>query len=461
MANKFVYRVEVAGLISAIVFSMVNLKAAVVDDSAVLTFRPASAQKWVLPDGLTLIVQEDRSAPVASVQAWCATGSIYEDEKLGAGLSHILEHMLFKGTKTQSSNAIAQKIQDVGGYINAYTSFDRTVFWIDVPKDGVTTALSILSDAMMNSTLPPEEYAKEQEVIRREFAMGLDDPDRQSALLLFATAYQRHPYRLPVIGEMEIYNQLTQEQVMQYYKTRYVPNNLTFIIVGDVDAETVHQQLTGLFKPYPEKSLQPVFIPTEPPQLGRREVHQEFATELSHLSLAWHIPALTNPDVPALDLLSTILGEGRSSRLYRRVREEAGLAFRISAFSYTPGDPGLFGIDATVDPKKREAAEQLSLQIVDDVKHAGVTADELAKAKKITLSHHLGALTTMRGQASDVGSNWLLTRNLNFSRDYLDAVQKVSVGDIKRVAATYLTEQNLTVISLNPKGSLVTKAEGP
>jgi zinc protease len=440
---------------------MVNLKAATTEPSPVITFPPTSAHKWTLPNGLTIIVQEDHSAPVASVQAWCATGSIDEDQHLGAGLSHILEHMLFKGTKTRGKNEIAQKIQDVGGYINAYTSFDRTVFWIDVPKEGVVTALDILADATMNSTLPPEEYQKEQEVIRREFAMGMDDPDRTAGLLLFSTAYQVHPYRFPVIGEIEIYNQLTQEQVMQYYKTRYVPNNLTFIVVGDVDAEKVHQQLIDLFKPYPEKSLQPVFIPAEPPQLGRREVHQEFATELTHLSLAWHIPAVTNPDVPALDLLSTILGEGRSSRLYRRVREEAGLAFRISAFSYTPGDPGLFGIDATVDPKKREAAEQLALRIVDDVKHTGVTADELAKAKKITLSHHLGALTTMRGQASDVGSNWLLTRNLNFSRDYLDAIQKVSLEDVKRVAAQYLTENNLTVISLNPKGSLAAKTEGP
>ncbi len=426
-----------------------------------IAFPPSSAQKWVLPNGLTIIVQEDHSAPVASVQAWCATGSIDEDAHLGAGLSHILEHMLFKGTKTRSTNEIAQKIQDVGGYINAYTSFDRTVFWIDVPKDGVATALGVLTDAMMNSTLPPEEYRKEQEVIRREFAMGMDDPDRVAGLLLFGTAYQRHPYRFPVIGEIEIYNQLTQEQVMQYYKTRYVPNNLTFIVVGDVDAEKVRQQLTELFTPYPEKSLKPVFIPAEPPQLGRREVHREFPTELTHLSLAWHIPEVTNPDVPALDLLSTILGDGRSSRLYRRVREEAGLAFGIGAFSYTPGDPGLFGIDATVDPKKREAAEQLVMGIVDEVKQAGVTAEELTKAKKILLSHHLGALTTMRGQASDVGSNWLLTRNLNFSRDYLAAVQKVTLDDIKRVAANYLTDSNLTVVSLNPKGSLAAKAEGP
>jgi zinc protease len=426
--------------------------------SSAVVVPPTGAQKWVLPDGLTVIVKEDRSAPVASVQAWCATGSINEDERLGAGLSHILEHMLFKGTKTQSNSAIAQKVQDVGGYINAYTSFDRTVFWIDVPKAGVSTALDVLSDAMMNSTLPPDEYAKEQEVIRREFAMGFDDPDRMAGQLLFATAYQRHPYRLPVIGQLEIYNQLTQEQVMQYYKSRYVPNNLTFVVVGDVDAEKIRQQLADFFKAYPEKSVKPIYIPEEPPQLGRREAHQEFPTELTRLSLAWHVPEVTHPDVPALDLLSSILGEGRSSRLYRRVRDEAGLAYSVSAFSYTPGDPGLFGLDATVEPGKREATQERMLQIIAEVKQAGVTAEELTKAKKMSLSHHLGSLTTMRGQASDIGSNWLLTRNLNFSRDYLDAVQKVTLDDIKRVAAKYLTNDKLTVVSLNPKGSLAAKA---
>src|ERR1700756_633521 len=245
------YRIPVAKLFGpALLFVMVNLNAAPPEPLAVIAFPPSTAKKWILPNGLTVIVQEDHSAPVASVQAWCATGSVDEDQRLGAGMSHILEHMLFKGTKTQSSNVIAQKIQDVGGYINAYTSFDRTVFWIDVPKAGVSTALDVLGDAMMNSTLPPEEYVKEQEVIRREFAMGFDDPDRMVGQLLFATAYQRHPYRLPVIGQMEIYNQLSQEQVMQYYKSRYVPNNLTFIVAGDVDAEKIHQQLAEFFKAY-------------------------------------------------------------------------------------------------------------------------------------------------------------------------------------------------------------------
>jgi zinc protease len=436
-----------------------HLKAAPSENSAGITFPPSSAQKQILPNGLTIIVQEDRSAPVVSVQAWCGTGSIEENDHLGAGLSHILEHMLFKGTKARPSSAIAQKIQDVGGYINAYTSFDRTVFWIDVPKEGATVALDILSDAMMNSTLPAAEYAKEQEVIRREFAMGLDDPDRMAGQLLFATAYQRHPYRLPVIGQLDIFNQLTQEDVMRYYKSRYVPNNLTFIVVGDVEPQAVYQQLGDFFANHPAKSLPSVFIPREPPQLGPRAVHQEFVTELTRLSLAWHIPEITHPDVPALDLLSTVLGDGRSSRLYRRVREEAGLAFGISAFSYTPGDPGLLGIDATVEPAKREATEELILKILDEIKRNGVTPDELAKAKKISLSHHLGSLTTMRGQASDLGSNWFLTRNLNFTRDYLAAVQKITPEDVRRVAEKYLTSDNLTIVSLNPKGALAAKTK--
>jgi len=436
-----------------------HLKAAPPENSAGITFPPSTAQKSILANGLTLIVQEDRSAPVVSVQAWCGTGSIDENAHLGAGLSHILEHMLFKGTKTLGSSAIAQKIQDVGGYINAYTSFDRTVYWIDAPKAGTSVALEVLSDTMMNSILPPEEYAKEQEVIRREFAMGMDDPDRMAGQLLFATAFQRHPYRLPVIGQLEIFNQLTQEDVMQYYKARYVPNNLTFIVVGDVDAKAVSQQLDAFFKDYPAKSLQPIYVPAEPPQLGPRIVHQEFATELTRLSLAWHIPEITHPDVPALDLLSTILGDGRSSRLYRRVREEAGLAFGVSAFSYTPGDPGLLGIDATVEPAKREATQELVLKIIAEIQQAGVTSDELAKAKKISLSHHLGSLTSMRGQASDLGSNWFLTRNLNFTRDYLTSVQEITPDDIRNVSGKYLTSDNLTIVSLNPKGALAAETE--
>ena len=413
-----------------------------------------NARVWTLENGLTIIVEEDHSAPVVSLQAWCQTGSTHEDRHLGAGLSHILEHMLFKGTKTRSTNGFVLKIQDQGGYINAYTSYDRTVFWIDIPSKGVATALDALSDAMMNSTLPPLEYHKEQEVIRREFAMGYDDPDRMASQQLMGAAYQAHPYRVPIIGHLDIFNQLKQEDVMEYYKLRYAPNNLFFVVVGDVEAEKVREQLEQTFSHYPRKSLPPVYIPQEPQQLGKRRVDTEFPTELTRLNLAWHIPSVTSPDIPALDVLSTVLGDGASSRLNQKLREQLGLVNAIGAYCYTPGDPGLFGIDANLDPGNREATEKAIEQMIAEAKEDGVSEAEVEKAKRRALSNHISSLTTMRGKAGDLGSSWLLTRNLNFSNEYLRALQRVTAADVKRVLNAYFVDDNLTVSSLNPVGWL-------
>ncbi len=420
--------------------------------SAPIQFPRSSAHKHILPNGLILLVQEDRSAPVASVQAWVGTGSIHEGEHLGAGLSHLVEHMLFKGTETRTTNAIAQSVQDEGGYINAYTSFDRTVYWIDVPKAGAATAIDLLADACMNSTLPADELVKEQEVIRREFAMVNDDPDRVNSQQLFSTAYREHPYRYPVIGYLDVFNGLTRDNVMAYYKARYVPNNIVFVVVGDVDEVAVVTQLETYFAAYPRQAMPPVLITAEPPQLGQRVSQRDFPTELSRLVLSWHIPNVTHPDVPALDVLATALGEGRSSRLYRQVREERKLVHFISAFSYVPAQPGLFGVDATTDPDKREAAETATREIIAQIQRDGLTAPELEKAKRSILSNQLGALVTMRGQASDIGTNWLLTGNLDFSRDYLQAIQQVSVDDIALVARRYLRDDKCTVCTLDPEG---------
>jgi zinc protease len=422
--------------------------------SELITFPAVTARTFTLPNGLGIIVQEDHSAPVVSVQAWVETGSIHEGQHLGAGMSHMLEHMLFKGTKTRGASEFAQGIQDAGGYINAYTSFDRTVYWIDIPAKGASVAIELLADAMMNSTLPPDEFVKEQEVIRREFAMGNDDPDRVASHQLFATAYRAHPYQHPVIGHLDVFNAVTRDEVMAYYRGRYVPNNMFFVIAGDVDAEKVRAQLTELFAPYPRVSLPPAYIPTEPQQLGRREMHTEFVTELTRLHLVWHIPAITHPDVPALDVLAMVLGAGRSSRLYRRLREDLALAHSIDAWCYAPGQPGLFGLDAVLDPEKLPAIEAEVAKLLAELHANGVSKRELEKAKKMSLSHQLQSVTTMRGRASDLGGNWLLTRNLDFSRDYLEAIQRVTQSDLRRVLETYLHGHNLTVSSLNPEGSL-------
>lgn len=416
-----------------------------------ISFCHMNPQIHTYPNGLTLIVAEDHSAPVASVQAWCATGSVDEGDRLGAGLSHILEHMLFKGTAGRTSAQITNAIQDAGGYINAYTSFERTVFWVDVPAKGVPVAVDVLADVMMNATLPADEYAKEQEVIRREFAMGEDDPDRVGSLQLFATAYRVHPYRHPVIGHLDIYNTLTRDDVCRYYRARYVPNNVFFVVVGDVDAAAVAKRLGELTGGWRMGPLPVAARPVEPPQFGRRERVREFATELTRLDLAWHVPAVTDPDVPALDLLAIILGGGRSSRLYKKIREELGLAHAVSAFCYTPDDPGLFGIEATLDPGRRAAVEREALALVAAIKSGGVTEEEVEKARKQSLSQHLAELTTVRGRASDLGSSWLLTQALDFSARYLEALQRVTADDVRRVAEKYLPDDRLTVTAVVPK----------
>jgi zinc protease len=412
-----------------------------------------NAEIFTLPNGLTVIVEEDHSAPVASVQAWVETGSIHEGRWLGAGLSHLLEHMLFKGTERRGASEFAQTVQDHGGYINAYTSFDRTVYWIDIPAKGAAIAVELLADAIQNSAIPADELVKEREVIRREFAMGFDDPDRTASHALFETAYRTHPYRHPVIGHLEVFNQVTRDDLMSYYKGRYVPNNVFFVVVGAVTATEIYTQLAAHFTA-PQRALPEEFVPAEPAQIGRRESHREFPTELTRLHLAWHVPDVTHSDVPALDVAAVALGGGRSSRLYQRLREERGLVHTIDAWCWSPAETGLFGIDAVLEPGHRDDVQRAAIELLEEVRDQGVSTGEIEKARKISLSQQLSQLTTMRGKANDLGANWLLTRNLRFSHDYLEALQQVTAEDVRRVLAVHCRDSNLSVVSLNPTGSL-------
>ncbi|HET6409342.1 MAG TPA: insulinase family protein, partial [Chthoniobacteraceae bacterium] len=412
-----------------------------------------NAEVFKLPNGLTLIVEEDHSAPVASVQAWIKTGSIHEGRWMGAGLSHLLEHMLFKGTERRGASEFAQTVQDHGGYINAYTSFDRTVYWIDIPARGAAIAVELLADAIQRSSIPADELVKEREVIRREFAMGFDDADRVASHALFETAYRAHPYRHPVIGHLEVFNQITRDDLMAYYHGRYVPNNTFFVVVGAVNAAEIHAELAAHFTA-PQRALPEEFIPQEPIQIGHRESHREFPTELTRFHLAWHVPDVTHGDVPALDIAAVALGGGRSSRLYQRLREERAMVHSIDAWCWSPAETGLFGIDAVLEPGHREEVRREALALLDEVRNEGISAAEIEKAQKSSLSQQLSQLTTMRGKANDLGANWLLTHNLRFSHDYLEALQRVTADDVRRVLATYCRDANLTEISLNPTGSL-------
>ena len=419
-----------------------------------LPLPPSSAEVLKLPDGLEVIVLEDASAPVASVQAWVRTGSIHEGSWLGAGLSHFLEHMLFKGTHSRGPQDFARTVQEHGGYINAYTSFDQTVYWVDIPAGGVATAIELLADALMDSTLPEAEFAKEQEVIRREFAMGNDDPDSVAGKQLFATAFAVHPMRHPVIGHRDIFDRLTRDDLAAYYGTRYAPNNIFFVVVGDVKADSLREQFAALFTGSPRRPLADVPVPREPAQTAMREQHTEFETQLARLGLAWHIPEVTHADLPALDVLSTVLGSGRSSRLHRRLREGLAIVHGIDAWCYATPTAGLLGVDAVLEASHVERATTEVRDMIRSIQDSGVAGAELEKARRQFLSHQFQALTTMRGRARSLGANWLATRDLDFDRACLAAAGRVTSDDLARVARRYLTTENLTLSTLVPPGTI-------
>ncbi len=422
-----------------------------------------ASERTVLPNGLTIITLEDHSAPVVSAQVWAKTGSIHEDHLMGAGLSHILEHMLFKGTDKRGVADIARQVEAHGGYINAYTSWDRTVYYIDIPSDGgqpgttqgTNMAIDILADAMMNSTLPPQEYLLEQKVILRELAMGRDNPDRQSTELFFSTVYTTHPARHPVIGYEEVYRALSREDVLAYYKERYVPNNLVFIVVGDIQPSKVREQITQLMGAWKRKALPPFYVPDEPEQIGEREVIEpsRTAAQQSRIHLGYQTCDFRSPDAAPLEILSLIAGHGYSSRLYQLLREKKHLVHEVDAWSYTPAWRGVFGVSAVTDPDKAENTRDEILSQLKKFSTTLVSGAELAKAKKVAVSGHFSTLKTMSGQAAELGSNELLTGDLTYSERYLEDLQKVTAQDIRRVARTYFQPERLTVTVLQPKGT--------
>ncbi len=421
--------------------------------SAAIPPIPPGVKVTTLDNGLTIIVREDHSAPVVSAQAWCMAGSIHEGQWLGAGLSHVLEHMLFKGTATRPGSRIDQEVQEAGGYMNAYTSFDRTVFHIDVPNTGTKVAVDILCDIMQNAALPPDELAKEQQVILREMDMNVDDPGRRASRRLFETAYTRSPYRLTVIGYPDIFHELKPEDIRAYYREKYAPNNVFYVVAGDVKDGEVVDQIRQAYAKAKARPLPAVALPEEPRQTAAREVIEEAPIELGYFYIAWHIPELRHPDVPVLDVLAALLGNGRSSRLYQEVRENKGLVHSVDAWTYSPGNPGLFGLSATVDADKFVVAREAMLAEVEKMRATSVPEHELSKAVKQFISATLSARKTMQGQAQNLGGSWLAANDLNFSERYLRAVKRVTPTDVQRAAREYLTPENSTLYALLPTGA--------
>ncbi len=413
-----------------------------------------------LENGLVTVVKPDSAVALVSVQVWVKTGSIHEGECLGSGLSHFVEHMVFKGTRKRLGPQIAAEVQAHGGSMNAYTTFDRTVYYIDIPSEHLDVALDVLADTVFDATLPEVEVDRERDVILREIDMGVDDPDRTLTQALFSTAFREHPYRYPVIGHRQVFEGVGREELAAYYGARYLPNNAVLIVAGDVDPETAREKIGAAFGGFPRRRLAPFVVPYEPEQTARREDRLYRDVNLSRCSLAYKIPGLHHKDAPALDILAAILGNGKSSILWKELREERQLVHDIDAMTWKPPAGGLLGISFTADPDKRAEAAKAVVAVIDEALVAGFSPALAAKSVRQAIVSEINVRKTVSGQGSRLGLAEVVAGDLGFSRAYLQRLAAVDARHLAALGRRYLREEKLTVVSVDPRSSRPASANG-
>ncbi|MBI5116764.1 insulinase family protein [Candidatus Poribacteria bacterium] len=406
----------------------------------------------VLDNGMTVILLENHNAPVVTIQAWVNAGSLTEQEFMGSGISHFVEHMLFKGTDRRSVGQIGQEVKEAGGETNAHTGYDKTVYYITFHSDYFDKALDIMADVIMHSAFDPSEVEREREVIIKEIKMNRDDPFRRLYLMSNEVAFAVHPYQYPVIGYESLFRRVTRDDLLKYYHRLYVPNNMTLIIVGDFKADAALPQIRDLFRDFERKPIAPITIPQEPPQTGLREKIDAFDVTVAQSMIGFHGPSLNSGDMYPMDVLAIVLGGGDTSRLYRELREKRGLVYTISAWSSTPRDPGMFWIASSYEPENYANVKNAVWEQIEKLRSSGVTDEELSTARAKVLSQYLFARESVEGRADSLGSGELDAHNMDFDKQYVESVGRVTKDDISRVVNEYFKPENSVIAMLTPAG---------
>jgi zinc protease len=439
--------------------ALASMAVVAADPVAVVEQSLARTHRQTLGNGTVVLLLEDHSAPVVSVQVWIGTGSIDEQEYLGSGISHAIEHMIFKGTERRPVGAITREINDVGGKINAYTSFDRTVFHTDLPSRHWRVGLDILADAVYRASFPAEEWAKEREVILREIAMGNDDPGRILGHLLWETVFTVHPFRVPVIGHTDAFQMLTRDDLVRLARRRYVPDNLIVAVAGDIRIAEVSAALRESFGAEPRRARAPSVLPSEPVQTTPRFARRTGAFNVSRLEWAYPTVPLSHPDAAVLDVLAAVTGHGRSSRLTARLRERESVVHEIHASSYTPRETGIFGIGAVFDPAREPVVTNAIASEIASWATSGFTRDEVEKARRQTLAGAVAELQTMHGMADSIASGMFYAQDVAYSSVYLRRVHAVTPAALRDAVRRYLTPERLTLVILSPEAESAARAE--
>jgi zinc protease len=408
-----------------------------------------------LSNGLTVLVQENHVAPVSTIRCFVKnTGSVYEGKLLGAGVSHVLEHVVAGGsTQRRTEKEIEHLIDTFGGATNAFTSTDMTAFFIDCPAKDTMGAIDLIADAMQHIKFEPSEFERELKVVRRELADGEVDRQRVLWKLVHQTVYTTHPVRHPIIGYLDVLNRTTNQTIIDFYHERYVPNNQVFVVVGDVKAQEVLDAVAKQFADTPRGYETYVALEDEPEQLSPRETIHEMDGKTYDVVLAWPTVKLSDPDMVALDVAAYILGEGESSRLTQRLKYEKQLVLSVASASDTPSFVnGFFTVFAASNPETWQAASDEMLKEVYALREELVSPEELAKAKKQKASEAVYARQTVQEAANGLGRDYLATNDPLYEKTYVKNIQQVTAEQIREVARKYFVPQRLNRVVLAPPG---------
>lgn len=407
-------------------------------------------RKYQLKNGLKVILVESRKSPVVSAQVWVRTGSADEPPRV-AGLSHFIEHLVFKGSRNYGVGEIAKKVEGEGGELNAYTSFDQTVFHVTISSDRAAVALETLSEMMLHPRFDEKEIDNEREVVIEEIKRGMDSPGRRSSQMMFSEAFKKHYYGRPVIGFDDVIRKVPVKEIKKYYAERYSTRNMFLVVTGDFDSKEMLLEVRKYFEGTPATSLKKYARPKETTQAKSRVKVETGPFKEAMVSLAWKVPSATHKDAIALDVLAFVLGQGDSSRLVRRMRVDQPLVQSVGTSSFSPLDPGIFVTSLGLRCENVDTALRVLREEIERIQTELVSPEEMQKALTVFASDQIYSLETVDGLARTAGNFEFYVKDPEYFGTYIKKLFALTPADIQKAARKYLVAKTLTCTALVEK----------
>lgn len=405
-------------------------------------------KKTVLPNGVRIITEEIDYVRSVSIGLWVGAGSRDEREEY-EGISHFIEHMLFKGTKKRTARDLAESLESVGGQLNAFTTKEYTCFYAKVLDEDMDLAIDVLSDMFFNSLFDEKEIEKEKKVVIEEIKMYEDSPDELIHDLFSEYVWNDHPLGKPILGTVESIHGLSREKIMDYLGHHYAPENLVIAVAGKINHEDVINKLAPIYGEFKRGGIR---ILEGTPKGQRIYRYNTKDTEQMHLVMG--VPGLgqDDEDIYPMHIINNVLGGGLSSRLFQEVREQRGLAYSVYSYHSTYVDAGMFAIYAGTTPDNTQEVVECILNEIQKMKAHGITADELVKTvAQVKGSLYLG-LESVSSRMSRLGKTELSYNRVISPEEMVEKLEKVTLEDVKRVMNRLWVKDKLSIVMMGPKG---------